>query len=54
MTTRGNFCQNLAKPSDCYPQLYGRLLTSRFRRLIEETSGRSWWSRVWYHRIVES
>jgi len=27
MTTRGNFGQNLAKPSDCYPQLYGRAFT---------------------------
>jgi len=43
MTTRGNFGQNLAKPSDCYPQLYGRLLTSRFSRPIKETGRRSWW-----------
>jgi len=32
ITTRGNFSQNLAKPSNCYPRLYGRLLISRFRR----------------------
>jgi len=38
MTTRGNFGQNLAKPSKCYPQLYGRLLTSRFWRPIKETA----------------
>jgi len=43
MTTRGNFGQNLAKPSECYPQLYGRLLTSRFWRPIKETRRRSWW-----------
>jgi len=54
MTTRGNFGQNLAKPSISYPRLYGRLLTSRFRRPIKETGGRSWWSRVWYCEIVES
>jgi len=53
MTTRGNFGQNLNKPSNCYPWLCARLLTSRFRRLIEETCRRSWWSRVWHHRIVE-
>jgi len=41
MTTRGNFGQNLAKPSSCCPQLYGRLLTSRFRRPIKETGRRS-------------
>jgi len=40
MTTRGNFSQNLAKPSNCYPQLYARLLTSR---PIKKTGRRSWW-----------
>jgi len=54
MTTRGNFGQNLAKPSNCYPQLYRRLLTSRFWRPIKETSRRSWWSRVWNCGIAES
>jgi len=43
MTTRGSFGQNLAKPSNCYPWLYGRLLTSRFWRPIKETGRRSWW-----------
>jgi len=43
MKTRGNFGQKLAKPSNCYPQLYGRLLTSRFWRPIKETGRRSWW-----------
>jgi len=43
MTTRGNFGQNLANPSECYPQLYRRLLTSRFWRPIKETRRRSWW-----------
>jgi len=52
MATRGNFSQNLAKPSNCYPQLYRRLFTGRFRRPIKETGRRSWWSRVWYCRIV--
>jgi len=54
MTTRGNFGQNLAKPSDSYPRLYRMLLTSKFRRPIKETGRRSWWSRVWYCGIVES
>jgi len=54
MTTRDNFGQNLAKPRDSYPWLYGRLLTSSFRRLIKQTGRRSWWSRVWYHGIIEN
>jgi len=54
MTKRGNISQNLAKPSNIYQWLCVRLLTSRFRRPIEETGRRSWWSRVWYHGIVES
>jgi len=54
MKTRGNFGQNLAKPSNCYPWLYRRLLTSRFRRPIKETGRRSWWSRVWCCGIIES
>jgi len=44
--------QNLAKPSNCYPRLYRRLLTSSFSRPIKETGRRSWWSRVWYRVLI--